>query len=84
MSIVALKVEKTEDLDWGRYTITSERMIALAHQFEDIAAGDDADRDEIGNDNDFYSNWLEGRAAGYRHAAQCLRRQVDIFSHKER
>ena len=83
MSIVALKVENPER-DFGRYSLCAERMIEQAQMFEEIAESDDRDREELGiGIRTEYANWLEGRAAGYRHAAKVIRRTVDMFAHEE-
>lgn len=83
MSIIANAITSPDE-KWGRYTVTAERMIDQARVFEEIAAGDDADRDAIKSDErQDYANWLEGRASAYRHAAKVIRRTVDMFAFEE-
>ena len=81
MSIIANAI--TAPIDMGEYTVSSERIIDQVRVFEQIAAEDDASREELDPSRSDYGHWLEGRASAYRHAAKALRRTVDLFSHKD-
>jgi hypothetical protein len=81
MSIISNAI--TAPADMGEYTVSAERIIDQVRVFEQIAAEDDACRDELDPSRIEYAHWLEGRASAYRHAAKALRRTVDLFAHKD-